>query len=40
MARRRGAAGFGRHMLEHWLLDPDAVYLNHGTVGATPGFKS
>ena len=36
MARRRGAAGFGRHMLEHWLLDPDAVYLNHGTVGATP----
>ena len=23
-------------MLEHWLLDPDAVYLNHGTVGVTP----
>ena len=27
---------FGRGMLEHWWLDPDAVYLNHGTVGATP----
>jgi isopenicillin-N epimerase len=23
-------------MLEHWLLDPDSTYLNHGTVGATP----
>ena len=23
-------------MLEHWLLDPSSVYLNHGTVGATP----
>ena len=31
-----GATRFGRHMLEHWLLDPDAVYLNHGTVGVTP----
>jgi len=27
---------FGRHMLEHWALDPDVVYLNHGTVGAVP----
>jgi isopenicillin-N epimerase len=27
---------FGRHMLEHWMLDPDCTYLNHGTVGATP----
>jgi isopenicillin-N epimerase len=27
---------FGRSMLEHWLLDPAAVYLNHGTVGVTP----
>ena len=27
---------FGRAMLEHWLLDPDTIYLNHGTVGATP----
>lgn len=27
---------FGRGMLEHWLLDPEAVYLNHGTVGVTP----
>jgi isopenicillin-N epimerase len=27
---------FGRPMLEHWMLDPDATYLNHGTVGATP----
>jgi isopenicillin-N epimerase len=23
-------------MLEHWLLDPDFTYLNHGTVGAPP----
>ena len=23
-------------MLEHWLLDPDNTYLNHGTVGAPP----
>ena len=23
-------------MLEHWLLDPESTYLNHGTVGATP----
>ena len=27
---------FGRPMLDHWLLDPDCTYLNHGTVGATP----
>jgi isopenicillin-N epimerase len=27
---------FGRAMLEHWLLDPEHIYLNHGTVGATP----
>src|SRR5215510_10481636 len=27
---------FGRPMLQHWLLDPTCVYLNHGTVGATP----
>ena len=23
-------------MLQHWLLDPDCIYLNHGTVGAPP----
>jgi len=23
-------------MLDRWLLDPDIIYLNHGTVGATP----
>lgn len=23
-------------MLEHWLLDPQITYLNHGTVGVTP----
>jgi len=27
---------FGRSMLQHWLLDPDCTYLNHGTVGAPP----
>ncbi len=27
---------FGRAMLEHWMLDPETIYLNHGTVGATP----
>lgn len=27
---------FGRDMLEHWVLDPEVVYLNHGTVGAPP----
>ena len=27
---------FGRSMLDHWLLDPECTYLNHGTVGATP----
>jgi isopenicillin-N epimerase len=29
-------SGFGKHMLEHWSLDPDIIYLNHGTVGAPP----
>lgn len=27
---------FGRHMLDHWSLDPGITYLNHGTVGAPP----
>jgi isopenicillin-N epimerase len=27
---------FGRSMLEHFALDPDITYLNHGTVGAPP----
>lgn len=27
---------FGRHLLQHWWLDPDQTYLNHGTVGVTP----
>jgi isopenicillin-N epimerase len=29
-------ASFGRHMLAQWALEPDTVYLNHGTVGAPP----
>ena len=29
-------AGFGRDLREHWALDPEIVYLNHGTVGAPP----
>jgi isopenicillin-N epimerase len=27
---------FGHAMREHWALDPDYTYLNHGTVGAPP----
>jgi len=27
---------FGHAALAHWPLDPDIVYLNHGTVGVTP----
>jgi isopenicillin-N epimerase len=27
---------FGRSMLEHFALDPEITYLNHGTVGAPP----
>ena len=27
---------FGHGMLEHWMLDPECTYLNHGTVGAPP----
>lgn len=29
-------ARFGREMLAHWPLEPGVIYLNHGTVGATP----
>ena len=29
-------SSFGRHMLDQWSLDPDIIYLNHGTVGAPP----
>ena len=34
--RIRGMVTFGHAMREHWLLDPDCTYLNHGTVGAPP----
>ncbi len=27
---------FGRHRIEEWALDPETIYLNHGTVGAAP----
>src|SRR5438034_5969028 len=27
---------FGHSMREHWALDPNITYLNHGTVGAPP----
>lgn len=29
-------SGFGRALRSEWALDPEATYLNHGTVGATP----
>src|SRR5262245_6092064 len=29
-------SNFGHAMLEHWMLEPDHIYLNHGTVGVTP----
>ncbi len=29
-------APFGHPMLTHWALDPDVLYLNHGTVGVAP----
>jgi isopenicillin-N epimerase len=32
----RRMSNFGHAMLEHWMLDPDCTYLNHGTVGVTP----
>ncbi|MER3480610.1 MAG: aminotransferase [Meiothermus sp.] len=31
-----GLCAFGRAMLEHFPLEPGAIYLNHGTVGVTP----
>lgn len=31
-----GALRFGHRMLAEWQLDPGMLYLNHGTVGATP----
>ena len=31
-----GTIRFGRALLAEWLLDPEGVYLNHGTVGAVP----
>jgi isopenicillin-N epimerase len=27
---------FGRHLRSQWYLETDLIYLNHGTVGATP----
>jgi len=32
----RRMSNFGHAMLEHWMLEPDHIYLNHGTVGVTP----
>jgi len=29
-------SGFGKRWRDEWLLEPGAVYLNHGTVGAPP----
>lgn len=30
------SVSFGHEMLAHWALDPDVLYLNHGTVGVVP----
>jgi isopenicillin-N epimerase len=30
------SVAFGHAMLAHWPLDPDVLYLNHGTVGVVP----
>jgi isopenicillin-N epimerase len=32
----RTAAAFGHALLAEWALDPDVLYLNHGTVGCVP----
>ena len=31
-----GIANFGPGMREHFLLEPDMAYLNHGSFGASP----
>src|SRR5262249_46280024 len=33
---QNAAMTFGRAMRDHWMLDPEWAYLNHGTVGAPP----
>lgn len=36
MTRDQAVADFGRGRLKYWPLDPDAVFLNNGSFGATP----
>ena len=36
LSSRPHVPSFGHPMLNHWCLDPDVTYLNHGTVGVPP----